>query len=126
MDADKWDAKDFGEPEAILLKKVLAGSTMDAPSWGHETANEMATVGELPGDAPMNGKDKVRGATVDEQRFILPDSALTMLRTIENFLHLTAGIPSMGQDIASGLLECLKLFNSRSSQLILGAGATRS
>jgi vacuolar protein sorting-associated protein 54 len=49
-----------------------------------------------------------------------------MLRTIERFLHLTAGIPSMGQEIASGLLECLKLFNSRSSQLILGAGATRS
>jgi vacuolar protein sorting-associated protein 54 len=32
----------------------------------------------------------------------------------------------MIQDIAPGLLESLKLFNSRSSQLILGAGATRS
>jgi vacuolar protein sorting-associated protein 54 len=29
-------------------------------------------------------------------------------------------------DIAAGLLETLKLFSSRSSQLILGAGATRS
>lgn len=128
MDADRWDAKDFGEPEAILLKQVLAGSTMDAPSWRYETTNDTTTNGELPnGNAPVtSGKDKVRGATVDEQRFILPDSALAMLRTVENFLHLTAGIPSMGPDIASGLLECLKLFNSRSSQLILGAGATRS
>ena len=32
----------------------------------------------------------------------------------------------MTQEITSSLLEYLKLFNSRSSQLILGAGATRS
>ena len=128
MDADKWDAKDFAEPETKLLKQVLAGSTMDAPSWRLETNNEPTANGVLSnGDAPVtNGKDKVRSATVDEQRFILPDSAIAMLRTIEHFLHLTAGIPSMAQEIANGLLECLKLFNSRSFQLILGAGATKS
>jgi vacuolar protein sorting-associated protein 54 len=32
----------------------------------------------------------------------------------------------MSQEVATLLLESLKLFNSRSSQLILGAGATRS
>ena len=128
MDSDKWDAKDFGEPETVLLKQVLAGSTMDAPSWRSETSNESATNGVVPnGDTPVtSGKDKVRSAIIDEQKFILPDSAIAMLRTIEPFLHLTAGIPSMGQEIASGLLESLRFFNSRSSQLILGAGATRS
>jgi vacuolar protein sorting-associated protein 54 len=128
MDVDKWDAKDFGDAENLLLKQVLAGSTMDAPSWRTETSNEPTTNGAPPNGATAatSGKDKIRSATIEEQRFILPDSALAMLRTIERFLHLTAGIPSMGQDIASGLLECLKLFNSRSSQLILGAGATRS
>jgi vacuolar protein sorting-associated protein 54 len=128
MDADKWDAKDFGEAENIILRQVLDGSTTDAPSWRYEANNEPTTNGVLPnGDAPVtNGKDKIRSATVDEQRFILPDSAIAILRTMEHFLHLTAGIPSMGQEIANGLLECLKLFNSRCSQLILGAGATRS
>ena len=128
MDSDKWDAKDFGEAETVLLKQILAGSTMDAPSWRSETSNEPAANGILPnGDTLVtNGKDKVRGAVIDEQKFILPQSAIAMLRTIEPFLHLAASIPSMGQEIANGLLECLKFFNSRSSQLILGAGATRS
>ena len=128
MDVDKWDAKDFADAESLLLKQVLAGSTMDAPSWRSETSDETTTNGALPnGDAAVtSGKDKVRSATIEGQRFILPDSAIAMLGTVEKFLHLTAGIPSMGQETASGLLECLKLFNSRSSQLILGAGATRS
>lgn len=128
MDVDKWDAKDFGESESVLLKQVLAGSTMDAPTWRSETSSDSASNGALTNGstASTNGKDKIRSAVIDEQKFILPDSANAMLRSIDNFLHLTAGIPSMAQEIATGLLESLKLFNSRSSQLILGAGATKS
>src|SRR5580698_3147538 len=48
MDVDKWDAKDFGDAESLLLKQVLAGSTMDAPSWRTETSNEPTTNGTLP------------------------------------------------------------------------------
>ncbi len=42
------------------------------------------------------------------------------------FLHLMVGIPSMTSDISASLISCLQLFNSRCTQLILGAGATRS
>lgn len=85
------------------------------------------TNGAVPNGQPLSStKDKVRSAAIDEQKFILPESAAVVLRSIESLQHLMTGIPSMGQEVASGLLECLKLFNSRLSQLILGAGATRS
>jgi vacuolar protein sorting-associated protein 54 len=135
MDADKWDAKDFGEAEASQLTRVLEGGTRDAPAW-HQTSmiwlSEDDRAVDVANGVISNGKpissakDKVRSATVDEQRFVLPESAAAILRAVESFEHLMTGIPSMGQEIASNLLECLKLFNSRSSQLILGAGATRS
>jgi vacuolar protein sorting-associated protein 54 len=135
MDADKWEAKDFGESQTSLLTRVLEGGTRDAPAW-YETSmiwlNEDERVidganGLTPnGSITTNAKDKIRSAVVDEQKYILPESAAAILRAVESFQHLLTGIPSMGQEIASNLLECLKLFNSRSSQLILGAGATRS
>ena len=135
MDADKWDAKDFGEAEASVLIRTLESGTRDAPMWyqtsmiwlsedhpGVESVN-----GVVPNGKPPSGtKDKIRSATFDQQNFILPESAAAILRVVESFQHLMTGIPSMGQEIAGSLLECLKLFNSRSSQLILGAGATRS
>ena len=49
-----------------------------------------------------------------------------MLRTIESLQGLTVGIPGMGPELASTLVDCLRQFNSRTSQLILGAGATRT
>jgi vacuolar protein sorting-associated protein 54 len=131
MDGDKWEAKDFGEHENVILNRVIEGGTMDAFKWvesvmiwqkrdnGTETSNGTTTNGAAQAA-------KVRSAVVDEQKYILPMSAIAMLQSMETFQHLAAGIPSMSHEIATSLLESLKLFNSRSSQLILGAGATRS
>jgi vacuolar protein sorting-associated protein 54 len=77
-------------------------------------------------DDALPTKEKIRSAVIDEQKFILPESAMTVASGIEVFEQLLTGIPSMSQEIAGSLLEYLKLFNSRSSQLILGAGATLS
>ncbi|KAJ5272410.1 Vacuolar protein sorting-associated protein 54 [Penicillium angulare] len=133
MDADRWDARDFGEPENMILTRILDASTKDVEAWTEASkiwvpASEAEKAEPSPPTSATygSGKEKVRSAVVDEQKYILPDSALAIMRTIEEFQFLMANIPNMIQDIAPQLLEILKLFNSRSSQLILGAGATRS
>ncbi|OGE57185.1 hypothetical protein PENARI_c002G07991 [Penicillium arizonense] len=132
MDADRWDARDFGDAEVTILTRILEASTNDIDAWTEiskiwipVSGNDQA---QPEKNAAANGTDKtkVRTAVIDEQKYILPDSAVAMMRTIEEFEFLMANIPSMMQDIAPHLLDILKLFNSRSSQLILGAGATRS
>jgi vacuolar protein sorting-associated protein 54 len=128
MDADRWDACDFGD--STILTRILDASTKDIEAWV-----EVSKIWVLDNDSEKTkapeasnglGKEKVRTAVIDEQKYILPDSAVEIMRSIEEFEFLMANIPSMIQDIAPQLLETLKLFNSRSSQLILGAGATRS
>ncbi|KAI9676448.1 MAG: Vacuolar protein sorting-associated protein 54 [Caeruleum heppii] len=134
MDADQWDAKDFGDEEIRILTRISEASIQDSEIW---TRDVQSWAGEPPVmAAPLtngtgenntaNGKDKVRSAVLDEQKFILPKSAISLLRGVERFEHLIACIPSMTADISTNLVEYLKLFNSRSCQLILGAGATRS
>lgn len=133
MDADRWDAQDFGDTENIVLTRILDASTQDIDAWldASKIWNQVNGSEEAPSnnpDAEANGTDrtKVRSAVVDEQKYILPESAIAMMRSIEEFEFLMSNIPSMITDIAPHLLEILKVFNSRSSQLILGAGATRS
>ncbi|KAL2863254.1 vacuolar protein sorting-associated protein 54 [Aspergillus lucknowensis] len=134
MDSDRWDAKDFGEIESEILSRILGASTQDIDAWV-EISKIWIPQNERQGytaidTTVVNGsskeKEKVRTATIDEQKYILSDSAIAMMRSIEEYQFLMANIPNMIPEIASGLLESLKLFNSRSSQLILGAGATRS
>ncbi|KAK2763158.1 hypothetical protein FQN54_009794 [Arachnomyces sp. PD_36] len=137
MDADRWDARDFGDDENVILSRILEGSTKDVDFWSTTSQIWVSSEKDTEGGGTTNGtavngnsqppasKDKVRFATIDEQKYILPTSATLILKSMESFQHLMTGIPSMVQEIASTLLDCLKVFNSRASQLILGAGATR-
>lgn len=133
MTTDKWEAKDFGDAENVVLQHVIEGGTSDALSWlaSAQIWNPSTLQPPEPGvngvgSNNTDGKEKVRLAMIDEQKYILPVSPIAMLQTIESIEHLTVGIPGMGQELASVLLDCLRQFNSRTSQLVLGAGATRT
>lgn len=128
MDADRWDAKDFGDADNAILSRILDASTKDIELWIEASRIWSPADKTAPAEVSTNGtgKEKVRSAVIDEQKYILSESAIEMMKSIEEFEYFMANIPNMMQDLASSLLESLKLFNSRSSQLILGAGATRS
>ena len=134
MDADRWDAKDFDDPDARLLFQIIEAGTKEIEPWVRASIIWNDEPSSVNGEQQTNGaltngsaqKDKTRPAMIDEQRYLLPESALVVMNGIGHFEQLMTGIPSMTQELTSSLLEYLKLFNSRSSQLILGAGATRS
>ena len=141
MDADRWDAADFKDKDNQILQRVISSTTTDADVWaknGHSDDNareetDRSRVNGVNADNSIgNGQDsgaskeKTRRAVIDEQKFILPESALAALSGIAKLESLATTIPSLNSDVAFVMLDYLKLFNSRSYQLILGAGATRS
>lgn len=134
MHADRWDAKDFKPADSQTLDRILEGSTRDVEAWTRasviwETHDEYIHDTQEANGQVTNGdgslKAPIRSAIIDEQKYILPKSAFIVLRGIERYENLIAGIPGMTQEITTYLLEYLGLFNSRSQQLILGAGATK-
>lgn len=136
LDSDQWEAKDFKEKDQEILSRILAGMNSDPAIWTRGTR-----VWEDPTPEPTNGalttngtkddssqpsaKTPAKPAYIDENRFILVQSAITLLPTLETFLALMTSIPSIASAAIPALAETLRTFNSRSSQLILGAGATR-
>ena len=134
VDADRWDAKDFGDRDDHHLSQIVEASTRDVESWLKASLIWTDDKPAEEGDRQSNGKavngsqtkEKIRNANIDEQNFVLPESALIVLNGIAQFEQLITGIPSMVQDITTSLLEYLKIFNSRCQQLILGAGATKT
>jgi len=138
MESDQWNAKDFTERHNTLLGRILESSTKDSEAWT-EGSKIWAPFSESQDDgegdrssgrprAESNGatKEKARSAVIDLESYILPHSAILCLEGMTHFLHLITGIPSMASDISASLIAYLQLFNSRCTQLILGAGATRS
>ncbi|EHA58464.1 hypothetical protein MGG_08645 [Pyricularia oryzae 70-15] len=146
MEQDQWAAQDFTEKDQEMLDIILQCETKDAAMWtdgskvwihpselngkkGDTTENSAAPsepAGEKENGAAAAGKSKVRGAVIEGETYLLPSSAVLCLEGMSNFLHLAVAIPSMAADVAASLVAYLQLFNSRCTQLILGAGATRS
>ncbi|KAK8136376.1 Vacuolar protein sorting-associated protein 54 [Apiospora sp. TS-2023a] len=134
MESDQWAAKDFTDENKLLLNRIIDSSTKDDVSWseGSKIWIPYSNTRPEPNGRPRaesNGtapRDKTRSAVIDSESFILPQSAILCLEGMSHFMQLIAGIPSMSADIATSLVSYLQVFNSRCTQLILGAGATRS
>ena len=135
LDADQGEAKDFQEKDSAVLLRILEGMNSDPVIWtkglrvweeiGHATANGKPTTNGTTVESTTAGKAQVRPAYIDDTRYVLIQSAINLLPVIDNFMALIASIPSVAPIAIPALAEILRTFNSRSSQLILGAGATR-
>ncbi|KAI4719541.1 Vps54-domain-containing protein [Aureobasidium sp. EXF-10727] len=132
LDSDQWEAKDFKEEDQVLLSRILEGMSSDPAIWlqGTRVWEDPSKPEPANGTSSSNGegsdaKPANRPAYIDETRYILVSSAISLLRPIDNFLALVTSIPSITSAAVPALIDVLRTFNSRTSQLILGAGATR-
>lgn len=50
-------------------------------------------------------------------------SGLILLKMIAEYINISDALPALATEIVHRVAEILKLFNSRSCQLVLGAGA---
>ncbi|KAH8677897.1 Vps54-like protein-domain-containing protein [Xylariales sp. PMI_506] len=126
MSSDTWQDKDFTAEANEILNQILQCGKSDPPEWT-ELSKIWAPLSqeeaELSHTEDIATRDKVRGAIIDEQTFLLPSSAILCLKGTSHFLRLIGGIPSMTPDITMSLISYLQTFDSRCRQLILGAGA---
>ncbi|KAK3071229.1 hypothetical protein LTR53_009010, partial [Teratosphaeriaceae sp. CCFEE 6253] len=111
---------------------VVMGGTEEARTNGvgsHAVNGTATPVNDGP-PTPTPGGPKatttVRPATINSTPYVLVRPAILLLGPIETLLRqLPALGPSLAPTLSSALLDVLRVFNSRTAQLILGAGATR-
>lgn len=131
MDADKWEAKDFGEHENEVLARILQSMNSDSAEWTKSRMIWEDLLTTPPNEAngtngEANGATKARNAVIDEEKYVLVNCAMFALDGIDRFENLIAVIPSITPEVAVTLLDYLRTFQSRACQLILGAGAKES
>ncbi|CAD6499207.1 BgTH12-04859 [Blumeria graminis f. sp. triticale] len=142
MEADSWNAREFTEADSMALSRIILSSTEDVPAWNascniwlnpstlepESVAKKSDSVSEPTNtlSGVTSFKAGIRCAVIESESFVLTHSATLCLHGISSFIHLSTGIPSIMSEIAASIISYLTLFNSRCTQLILGAGATRS
>jgi vacuolar protein sorting-associated protein 54 len=133
-DNDNWNEEHFTDKDKDCLTQILGCGKSDPPAWSERSKiwiplspDETDEIDDLkPAETNKTSKTKVRAATIKDETFLLPRSAILCLKGITHFLHLMCRIPSMTPDIAKSLVSYLQIYDSRCRQLVLGAGAMRS
>jgi vacuolar protein sorting-associated protein 54 len=142
IDRDRWEAKDFRELDSAVLLQVLEGMSSDPGRWLAHThiweqfplyqSNGLALLTPQPAtngngtSGTTSTKEVAKPAVIEEEKFTLVESTISLLHGISRFQILIACIPSISTEVSNQLLEYLRFFNSRACQMVLGAGATRS
>lgn len=143
LEKDKWVAKEFDGSRQNGIERIIASATSDPDDWLSSThlwaiSEQLSHVdphAKILIESTRNSRNgawpegvkRYTHAYVGAHKFILPESGLLVLCEIESYLRLVTTLPdSLVPELAMSLIDFLKLFNSRTFQLILGAGATRS
>ncbi|KAF2769739.1 Vps54-domain-containing protein [Teratosphaeria nubilosa] len=138
LDGDDWNAKDFTDRDTEVLQRLLGSMSSDPSEWStgvrpiwedtrmNGTSTPPTNGASTPAAVVSGTKVASKPAYIDDQKFILAGSAIALLSSMDILLSLTTTLPSMTPTISTALLDVLRTFNSRSTQLILGAGATKT
>ena len=136
LEKDKWAPREFEDEQQKGVDRIMEAATRDPEDWVRagriwELRDEEDNTAPAPMPTPAAGggsdtaaapngngtqtngvKAPVSGkphAVVDNQKFILPESGIMVLRELEGYLKLLIVIPGMAIDIANNLLSFLKV-----------------
>lgn len=139
MEAEKWERVEFRSEDAVVLANVIQSATIDPPAWlpytqvantsspeANKRAFQSTGILKEPTFASQHNKKDPTPAIVKNEKFFLTNSTAFALHEIQHYTILLTSIPSLATTVSKLLFAYLALFNSRTQQLILGAGAIRT
>lgn len=118
-------------------RKKRLNSSLDIEQWKsvdkipNDIQNVVSLLAENRYEFDESKRSKVEGSDqklksfvlVNGQKFLLVQTVITLIRIIVEYCECAQQIKSLSPDLLTRLLDILKLFNTRTSQLVLGAGA---
>ncbi|CAG2224244.1 VPS54 [Mytilus edulis] len=97
----------------------------DVPAEFQELVDHITKSGSICIPERTQDKDKKPSESlkVEEQNFTVVGTVLLLLKMMVEYCQCVDDIPSAAPDLLTRLVDLLKIFNSRTCQLVLGAGA---
>ncbi|KAG6865930.1 hypothetical protein C0991_010431 [Blastosporella zonata] len=82
--------------------------------------------GKPTGFAPVKSLPNAKHLRIEEHTYFAVSATTEVLVLLLDYLRVVVNLPMLTTDVMSRVIEFLKAFNSRTCQVVLGAGAMRS
>eukprot|EP01022_Parablepharisma_sp_SALTPOND_P008276 TRINITY_DN135526_c0_g1_i2.p1 TRINITY_DN135526_c0_g1~~TRINITY_DN135526_c0_g1_i2.p1 ORF type:complete len:420 (-),score=56.35 TRINITY_DN135526_c0_g1_i2:29-1288(-) len=108
LDSDKWQAVPVPRLYELIVEYLH-----------NPDLNDM---GEVPKEELVQQSERI---TSDDIQYWVVNSILVLLKIIYDYVRMMQNLPSISYECANKLIEIMKVYNAKSSHLVLGAGAVQ-
>ncbi|XP_022906084.2 vacuolar protein sorting-associated protein 54 [Onthophagus taurus] len=116
LDAERWKVADVPVEFQVLVDKLASGDTLKSvPSSPVEDNNKKIT-----------SQAVLTSLRIGNQNYVTVGTVLMLIKLVSEYCVCAYDIPILSGVIGRNLAELLRTFNSRSCQLVLGAGALKT
>ncbi|PWN24163.1 hypothetical protein BCV69DRAFT_280060 [Microstroma glucosiphilum] len=135
VEEEIWAQVDVSVDSVKVLKTLVAAATEDPVEWIGETAEKADEVADTdqsetaPSAKTLVFPSETSNGTLDgdEKSYYMVPATLRVLALTQEYMQTVVNFEKVGTtEIMSRVVEFLKQFNSRTCQVVLGAGAMRS
>jgi vacuolar protein sorting-associated protein 54 len=122
LDKEVWKQVDVSAERQQTLDSLANGAVLSVDDVNGSSAG--GGTGAAAGAADgSGGADAEKHAVVDGQPFGVVWSCLLLMDIVIQYLACATHFPTLAKDVLSRLVDIFLLFNSRTKELVLGAGA---
>ena len=121
VEEEQWAAVEVPSRAQVLTKTIVDAAVRDSPDLlvsetePHHSNGSSST-------PPSSSKHLY----IEERKYFAVSATLKMLEALVDYLRVITNLSLLTTDAMSRVIEFLKAFNSRTCQVVLGAGAMRS
>ncbi|KAB0795389.1 hypothetical protein PPYR_12228 [Photinus pyralis] len=114
LDAERWKVAEVPPEFQVLVDKLSSDKPMNS-------------IPSSPENGVIVNNSKAAGALkIGSQEYVTVGTVLMLIRLVSEYCVCAYDLPVLAAVIGRNLTELLRTFNSRSCQLVLGAGALRT
>ena len=125
VEEEQWSAADVSASAQALANLIVDSAVRDSP----ELLISSDPIGTS--EAPLPNGDSTKSPSskhlmIEDRKYYAASATLQMLGLLVDYLRVITNVSLLTTDAVGRVIEFLKAFNSRTCQVVLGAGAMRS
>jgi len=124
LDSERWVQCNVSAERQATLTRLCSGRAAFSSRKAGPNNVDSNTLSAIP--ATLSGRDKMTDAEVEGSRYKVVWSCLLLLEMVMDDVACAAHFQTLATNVVGKISELLRLFNSRSTYLVLGAGAIHS
>ncbi|BGP37747.1 hypothetical protein JCM10449v2_001669 [Rhodotorula kratochvilovae] len=127
VEEEQWAAAEVPPETQANVKLIIDGATTDPTELllGARRLAREENGGQHEG-ADAAATEPAKQVDVEGRQFFAVSAGLVTIAVLVEYLKVLVNVPMLTTDAMSKIIEFMKVFNSRTCQVVLGAGAMRS